>query len=168
MGKIFGLIAAFAAYMVVLGLAADLLRLFGLPIQADASFTLGTLPMLAVAGIASHGFRERKDPMQQLVMVFAFIAVWLVVSSFANPVAMIIFVGVFIAVYLKALLLSLNYYFVRRPLEQHAHKQRVLNAKLDVDATIAEATIRRERARAALEEAEQEYQAAQGHAGGKP
>ena len=123
MAKIFGLIAAFVAYMIVLGLAADLLRLFGLPIRAEVSFTLGMLPMLGVAGFASHGFRDRMDPIQQLVMVFAFIAVWLIVSSFPNVVVMVIFFGVFLAAYFKALLVSFNYYFVRRPLEQQAHSR---------------------------------------------
>jgi hypothetical protein len=41
---------------------------------------------------------------------------------------------------------------------QQAEKARVLKEKLDADADIAEATIRRERARAALEDAERDIQ----------
>jgi hypothetical protein len=167
MGAIFGLIAALFGYMIVLVLAADFLRKFGLPMTTGAPFTLGMLVMLALALFASAGFRERKDPIQQLILVCAFIAAWMIVVSFPHVVVIVAFVGVFFAVYLKALIVSWNYYFVRRPLEQQAIKEQMLDKKLNADAAVAEATLRRERARAALADAEQEFRAVQGQTGSK-
>src|SRR5262249_7645901 len=98
MSKVLTLIAAFVAYMFVLWLAADLLRLFGLPLDLGWPFVLGILTLLAAAIFASQGFRYRFDPVEQMALVFSFIAVWLFVISFPNAIVLLIFFGVVAAV----------------------------------------------------------------------
>jgi hypothetical protein len=157
MGKIFGVIITSALCFAATGLAADFLRHFMPELRETTLFFLGMFPMFAVAVLAGQSRDWQVEWLSQVIRIFAFIGAWLIVSSYPNAILILVFVAVFVAMYVKPFLSSTNYLFVRRPLEQQALKQRMLDQKLEAEAAVAEATLRRERARAALEDAEKEY-----------
>jgi hypothetical protein len=157
MGKIFGILVTGALCFAGIGLAADLFRPFAPALRESTLFFLGMFPMLAIAILAGQSRQWQVEWLGQVIRIFSFIGAWFVISSYPNPILILAFVGAFGVMYLRPLLTSINYLFVRRPLEQQALKQHMLDQKLEADAAVAEATLRRERARAALEDAEQEY-----------
>jgi hypothetical protein len=145
--------------MGAIGLGLDFLRLFGLHPQDGATGVL-LLPMAGVAWIATHGKSDPVEVVPEMIKVFAFFAALLVAMNVSGILFLAVFAA-YVAVYGKPFLLGYNYLLVRRPLEQHALKQQTLSAKLDADGELAEATLRHERARAALAEAEEAVEEAE-------
>jgi hypothetical protein len=158
--RILGYILVAFLCMGAIGLGLDFLRLFGVHSQDNVSGVL-LLPMAGVAWIATHGKSDPVAVVPEMIKVFAFFAALLVAMNVGSGILLLAVFAVYVAVYGKPFLLGWNYLFVRRPLEQQALKQQTLSAKLDADGELAEATIRHERARAALAEAERAVEEAE-------
>jgi hypothetical protein len=151
--RILGYILVALLCMGAIGLGLEFLRFFGLHPQESASGVL-LLPMAGVAWIAAHGKSDPVEVVPEMIKVFAFFAAFLVAMNVSGILLLAVFAA-YVAVYGKPFLLGWNYLFVRRPLEQRALKEQTLSAKLDADSELAEATLRHERAQAALAEAEE-------------
>jgi hypothetical protein len=150
-----GLICAAILGVAVIGLGLDFFRLFGIRIQE--SFALPALLVMAGVGyVASQGKSGDVDPWPELLKILGFLAALIFVVNFGNWIIALAFLGAYAAVYAMPFVRGCNYLFVRRPLERHALKQQTLSVKLGADSELAEATLRHERARAALAEAEAE------------
>jgi hypothetical protein len=152
--RAFGYIIAAFLCMVAIEFVLEFLRLFGLHPQDYGLFIL-VLPMAGVAWVASHGKTDEVEVLPEMLIVFGFVGLLVLLLNYGNWFLLLAFVAAYAAVYGKPLVLGYNYLLVRRPLEQQALKQQTLSAKLDADSELAEATLRHERARAALAEAEE-------------
>jgi hypothetical protein len=149
-----GLVIAAILCMGVIGLGLDFLRLFGLNIQEHGLSVPALLIMIGVAYVASNGRTGQLEILPEMIKVFAFLAALILAASIGNWIVLLVLFAAYVALYAKPFLSGWNYLFVRRPLEQQALKQRTLSAKLDADTELVEATLRHERAKAALDDAE--------------
>jgi hypothetical protein len=131
----------------------DFFRLFGLQAH-DYGLTILVFPMVGVAWVASHGRPHKVEWLADLLVVFMFLGALILIANYGNWLAVLLFVAAYPALYAKPFWHGCNYLFVRLPLEQEAVKQRTLTTKLDADLELADATLRYERARAALADAE--------------
>jgi hypothetical protein len=158
--RMLGYIIVAVLCMGAIGLGLDFLRLFGLHPQENESGVL-LLPMAGVAWIATHRKSDPVEVVPEMIKVFAFFAALLVAMNIGSAILLLALFAAYVAVYGKSFLLGWNYLFVRRPLEQQALKQQTLSAKLDADSELAQATLRHERARVALAEAEEAVEEAE-------
>jgi len=143
-----------------IGFIIDFLHLFGVNIHERGSVLL-LIPMGLVSWVASKGRTGETNFIVEIVIVFVFLGSVIIVAHIANWFLWLCWIGAYAAVYAKPFISGWHFVSVVRPLEAHAETQAALGAKLDMDAEIAEATLRYERARAALEDAEREANEAQ-------
>jgi hypothetical protein len=157
-------IVAAVVCMIALGIILGITSLFlGHSVNEHGLFFL-LFPMAGISWLASYGRDETFAPVE-VAVIFAFIAVAMVLSNVAGAIWLVILVAAYVAIYGLPVARGSHYVFVRRPIEQAALKQQTLSSKLDVDAELAEATLRHERARAALADADRFVAVAERRAG---
>jgi hypothetical protein len=149
-----GVVVVGAVGMAALALVFGILSVFGLRIQ-DERLILLSLPMGGVAWVAAHDKTGSVELLPEAIKLFGFLGTLILLVNFGNWILVLGLVAVYVAVHAKPFLSGWNYIFVRLPIERQALKQQTLSAKLDADAELADATLRFERARAALADAEE-------------
>jgi hypothetical protein len=139
--------------MVALSLFFGLLKVFGLRIEEYGLAAL-ILPMLGVIWFAAQGKTDSIELLPEAIKLCAFLGALILLVNFGNWILVLGLIAVYVGVHAKPFLSGWNYLFVRLPIERQALKQQTLSTKLDADAELADATLRFERARAALTDAE--------------
>lgn len=118
---------------------------------------LGFFPIVAalsaLAVISAYG-REQTAPAFEACKVFAFTGAAIIFPHVMGAWVLLLVVAGVAVVYWRPAIAGWHYLTVSLPLERAAHKQQVLTEKLDADTALAEAVLRHERAKAALEDAE--------------
>lgn len=147
--------AAFLSFICLLvsGGSLEIVRLIVGPTYSEHGLFMLVVPMGAISWIASYG-KEETDPAIEIVLIFVVIWFAIIFVNIASPLLLLLLFGGYIALYARPFLIGWNFVFVRRPLELEAEKQATLSHKLDADSELAEAVLRHERARVALNDAE--------------
>lgn len=143
-----GIICIFAV-----GFVLEVLNLFGLGIRSDFSLLL-VIPMAAVAWVASKGREQPNELVPEVIILFVFLGTLIIVANIGHWFFWLAWLAAYGAMYGKPFLAGVHYLNEVQPLERQAETQTALTQKLDADAELAEATVRYERARVALEDAE--------------
>jgi hypothetical protein len=138
-----------------LSIALEIAPLFlGHRVNEHGLFVL-VLPMAIVSAIAAQSGSPSIQLPTEIAKIFAFAGAAMILSNTGSaPLLLLLLAAGYVAVYAMPVIQGWHYLFVRRPLEQNALKQRTLTTKLDADSDLADATLRYERARAALADAE--------------
>jgi hypothetical protein len=159
-GKIVATLVAVFIGIIILGTTIEITKLFVHNFSEHGLFFL-VVPMAGVSVIASWGSERIVAPLEA-ILIFVVIALAMIFANTGSWFLGLCLFAAYAAWYAKPVILGCNHLFVRRPLEREALKQQALSTKLDADAELAEATLRYERARAALVDAEAAVQTTRG------
>lgn len=138
-----------------LGFGLEIAALFfGHRVNEHGLFLL-VVPMAVVSAIAAQSGSPSIQLPTEIAKIFAFAGAAMILSNTGSaPLLLLLLAVAYVAIYAMPVVKGWHHLFVLMPLQREAQKQRILITKLDADGELADATLRYERARAALADAE--------------
>jgi hypothetical protein len=138
-----------------LGFSLEIAAIFlGHRVNEHGLFLL-VVPMAVVSAIAAQSGSPLIRLPTEIIKIFAFAGAAMISSDTGRAPLMLLLLAIgYVGVYAMPVIKGWHYIFVMLPLQREAQKQRTLTTKLDAEGDLAAATLRYERARAALADAE--------------